>query len=129
MRKLVPVAVVLSLACAAVALAGERVLNAGCQVTSNGSVGSTASDATDCTFGEGRWYMFQCDQPVYYRTDGTDPTSTSPRVNFPGDPYPFVARRATSSTVHPLKVLNVSAAATCNVYEADTSFVADPGWL
>lgn len=117
MRKLVPVLALLAVVglVDAPAHAGESPMGAGCQITSNGSVGSSASDA-DCAFVSGQWYKFQCDQPVYYRTDGTDPTNTSPKVSFPGDPYPFVARGA---TVQPLKILNVSAAATCNVYKAD----------
>lgn len=121
MRKLVPVLALLAVVglVDAPAHAGESPILNGCQITSNGSVGSSATDSADCVFTEGQWYTFQCDQPVYYRTDGTDPASTSPRANFPGDPYPFVARRASSSTVHPLKVLNVSAAATCNVFRSD----------
>jgi hypothetical protein len=119
MRKLVPVLALLAIAglVDSPAHAGEVPLNNGCQITSNGSVGSSASD-TDCTFTTGQWYTFQCDQPVYYRADGTNPDSASPRANFPGDPYPFVVR-GSFSTPQPLKVLNVSAAATCNVFKSD----------
>jgi hypothetical protein len=111
-------AFVLVVACslAGLALAGEVPLLTGCAITSNGSVGSSGTDA-DCVWVSGDWLKLQCDQPVYYRSDGTDPTSTSPKVNFPGDPYPI--RAFDSSTAKPLKVLNVSAAATCAVFKDD----------
>jgi hypothetical protein len=111
-------AIVVVLACslAGLALAGEVPLNSGCQITSNGSVGSSASD-TDCVWVSGDWLKVQCDQPVYYRMDGTSPDSTAPKVNFPGDPYPI--RAYDTSANKPLKVLNVSAAATCNVFKDD----------
>jgi hypothetical protein len=113
MRKLL---VVLLLAIAVTAGAGEVPLGAGCQITSNGSVGSSASD-TDCVWSSGDWLKVQCDQPIYYRADGTSPTSTSPKINFPGEPYPV--RAFSDSTAQPLKILNVSAAATCNVFKDD----------
>lgn len=118
MRKLVPVIALLAVfgLVDAPAHAGEAPIGNGCSITSNGAVGSSASDA-DCTFTPGQWYKFQCDQPVYYRADGTDPTSSSPKVS-PGDPYPFIARGSFASP-QPLKVLNVSAAATCLVFKAD----------
>ena len=99
------------------AFAGEQVLGSGCAITSNGSVGSSASDATDCTWAAGLWLKVQCDQPIYYRLDGTDPTSSSPKINFPGEAYPI--RSKTDSATAPLKILNVSAAASCNVYRDD----------
>lgn len=88
----------------------------GCQLTSvSPTVASSASDA-DCVFVAGQWYKFQCDTPVYYRSDGVDPTSTSPKVNFPGEPEPFVTK---GIVVQPLKVLAVSGTAVCNVFKAD----------
>lgn len=119
------IAIALVLACSLVGLglsaskafAGEQVLGGGCAITSNGAVGSSASDVPDCTWVAGQWLKLQCDQPVYYRFDGTDPTSTSPKVNFPGETYPL--RSKDNSASIPLKILNVSAAATCAVYKDD----------
>lgn len=97
--------------------AGSNPILNGCQLTSvNPAVASSASDATDCVFVSGQWYKFQCDLSVYYRSDGTDPTTTSRKVSFPGEPEPFVAR---GNTVQPLKVLAVSGTAVCNVFKAD----------
>lgn len=99
--------------------AGANPILNGCQLTSiNPAVASSASDA-DCLFTEGQWYKFQCDTSVNYRSDGTDPTSTSEKVTFPGESQPFIARRATSGTTQPLKVLAVSGTAVCNVFVAD----------
>lgn len=113
MRKLWPVLAILALPFASAA--GEKVIGLGCSITSNGAVGSSASDA-DCVWISGRWLKLQCDQPVYYRADGTDPTSASPKINFPGEAYPIHAQDNSGT---PLKILNVSAAATCNVYLDD----------
>lgn len=98
------------------ARAGSNPILNGCQLTSiNPAVASSASD-NDCVFVSGQWYKFQCDLSVYYRSDGTDPTTTSAKVTFPGEPEPFVAR---GNTVQPLKVLAVSGTAVCNVFKAD----------
>lgn len=99
--------------------AGSNPILNGCQLSStNPTVASSASDA-DCVFTEGQWYKFQCDASVYYRTDGTDPTSTSYKVNFPGEGEPFLARRGVSQATQPLKVLAVTGTAVCNVYSVD----------
>lgn len=118
MRKLVPVLALLAVVglVDAPAHAGSNPILTGCQLTSvNPAVASSASDA-DCVFVSGQWYKFQCDTSVYYRSDGVDPTSTSAKVSFPGEPEPFVAR---GNTVQPLKVLAVSGTSVCNVFKAD----------
>jgi hypothetical protein len=117
MRKLWP-ALLLPLASAPVALAGTNPLLSGCQLTSaNPTVASSASDSADCVFAAGQWYKFQCDASVYYRSDGTDPTTTSQKVTFPGEPEPFTAKGGV--TAQPLKVLAVAGTAVCNVFLAD----------
>lgn len=100
------------------AFAGSNPLASGCQLTSvNPAVASSASDS-DCVLAPGTWYRFQCDTSVYYRSDGTDPTTTSYKVTFPGEGEPFVARGSFQSPA-PLKVLAVAGTSVCNVFKAD----------
>lgn len=114
-RKLWPALLVMVIASPGVR-AGERVLLTGCALTSiNPAVASSASDA-DCVWAGGQWLKIQCDTSVYYRADGTDPTTTSPKINFPGEAYPIHAQDSSGT---PLKVLAVSGTAVCNVYKDD----------
>lgn len=105
------------------ARAGEAPILNGCGIQSiNPAVTSTATDA-DCQFTTGTWITMQCDAAVYYRKDGTDPTTASPKVN-PGDPYPMIVMRdssqpASNTTGLPVRILAVSGTANCNFFRAD----------
>jgi hypothetical protein len=103
-----------------VALAGERIIGSGCQVSVlDGGIGSSASDTTNCVWNDGQWLSMQCDGGVYYSKDGTSPAAATHPTLTPGDPYPIAAQR--DSTVNPVKVKpTVGATVTCKIFASDS---------